>query len=106
MRAGKLRHSITIQQQSTTQDSYGQQVETWTNVATVWASVEPLRGKEYFESKQEKAEVTTKITMRYRDGILPKMRVVFGSKTYDIQDVINLEERDRELHLMCLELVS
>ena len=106
MQAGKLRHQIIIQQQSSTQDAHGQLVETWTTFATLRASVEPLRGKEYFSTEQEHAEVDTRIRIRYSAGILPKMRVLFGSKLYDIKSVINVEERNRYMELMCEELVS
>ncbi|HCZ15773.1 MAG TPA: head-tail adaptor, partial [Candidatus Accumulibacter sp.] len=44
--AGTLRKRITLQQQSLSVDSYGQQVITWTDVATVWASLEPSVGRE------------------------------------------------------------
>ncbi len=105
-RAGKLRHQITIQQQTTDQDVHGQTIETWTTFATVRASVEPLRGKEYFSVEQEYAQVDTRIRIRYSAGILPKMRVLFGSKLYDIKSVINVEERNFHMELMCEELVS
>jgi SPP1 family predicted phage head-tail adaptor len=102
---GRLRHRVTIQQQSSTQDGYGEQVNTWNDLITVWASVEPLKGREHFAAQQVKTETTTRIKMRYRAGIVSKMRVAYGSKTYDIMSVIDLEERHIELHLMCMELI-
>lgn len=103
--SGKLRHRITIQQRSTTQDVYGEPTDTWTTFATVWASVEPIIGREFFASEQVQAEVTTKIRIRNLDGILPKMRVSFGSKIYDIKAIMNIEERNREILLMCEEVI-
>ena len=103
MQAGRLRHQIIIQQQSSTQDTHGQLVETWSTFATVRASVEPLRGREYFGAEQEQAEVSTRIRIRYIAGVLPKMRVLFGSKLYDIVSVINAEERNFHMELMCNE---
>ncbi len=105
MRIGELRHRVTIQQKSVTQDTYGAAVETWTALAMVWASVEPLQGKEYFSSQQMVAQVDHRIRIRYRAGITPAMRLVWGSRTFDIQAVIEPETRQRELQLMCREVV-
>lgn len=107
MKAGPLRHRITIQQKQTpvTQNDYGEEVITWSEVDTVWAAVEPLSGREFLEAQRAGAEVTTRIRIRHRDGILPEMRVVWDSHIYDIENVIPIEERQREIHLMCKELV-
>ena len=106
MRAGTLRHKVVIQQNTPTRDSYGAEVEAWTDYATVWASIEPARGREFWESQQVNAEVTGKISIRYLAGITPKMRVKHGSRIFEIISVINPEERNRELQLMVKEKVD
>ena len=106
MKAGQLRERVTIKSKSVAQNTYGEEVITWVDVATVWAAVEPLRGREFMEGKQITAEVSTKIRIRYRSGITPEMRAVFGSMVYDIQSIIHIEERERELHLMCQEIIN
>jgi SPP1 family predicted phage head-tail adaptor len=99
MQAGKLNRRVTIEQQSTTQDEYGQPVETWTEVATVWADIRDITGKEFVSAQATQNPVQTKITIRYRAGILPAMRVVHGSDTYNIEAVLG---QDRiSLLLMC-----
>ena len=52
MRAGTLRHRLTIQERSSTADAYGGQVETWTDLKTVYGAIWPLRGQEYLANKQ------------------------------------------------------
>ena len=106
MRAGRLRQRVTIQQRAGTQDSYGQLDDDWDDVATVWGAVEPLRGREFLEARREGADVTTRIVIRHRPGVTPAMRVSYDSRVFDIQTVINTDERDRELVLMCRELVT
>lgn len=105
MNIGDLRHRITIQQPVESSNTFGEVEKTWQDVATVWASIEPLRGREYFDSQQINAEVTTRIRIRYRPGIKPKMRVVYGERIFDIQSVIDVEERHKEIHLMCKEVM-
>lgn len=105
MRAGELRHRITIQQKTVVRDTYGGETVTWTNTATVWAAVEPLSGREYFSAQQVQAEVNHRIRIRYRAGITTTMRVLWGTRVFDILAIINLQERGREIHLMCKEVV-
>ena len=106
MKAGQLRQRVTIKDKSVAQNTYGEEVITWVDVVTVWAEVEPLRGREFMEGKQITAEVSTKIRIRYRSGITPEMRAVYGSIVYDIQSIIHIEEREREIHLMCQEIIN
>ena len=105
MRAGNLRQRVTIKQKTATQDAYGDEVITWVSWATVWAAVEPLTGREFLAARQVTAEVTTRIRIRYRSGILPEWRVTFGTKNYDIHSILHIEEREREIHLMCQEIL-
>lgn len=105
MRAGRLRHRVTIQAQVDTQDEYGEELQNWNDVVTVWASVEPLRGSERVESKGELGLLDTRIVMRYRSGISSDMRAVFGERVFDIDSVINPYERKKEMQLMCVERV-
>jgi SPP1 family predicted phage head-tail adaptor len=99
MQAGKLSRRVTIQQKATTQDAYGQPVQTWTDVAEVWADIRDMSGKEYFAAQATQNPVQTKITIRYRAGIVPAMRVIYGSDTYNIEAVLGQDKIS--LLLMC-----
>lgn len=108
MRAGDLDNRITIQEKApTTQNQYGEEVPSWSDVITVWAAIEPLKGREYLESKLAAAEVTTRIRMRYQPGvdITPAMRVSWSSRVFEIVDVINPKMANKELQLMCVEQI-
>ena len=75
---------------------------TWTVFLNdIWASVEPLSGRELFAAQEFHNEVTTRIRIRYRDGVTAKMRVVFESVNYNILVIIDPELRHRELQLLC-----
>jgi SPP1 family predicted phage head-tail adaptor len=103
MRAGKLRHQITIQRKSLTTDEYGGPVETWADVDTVWASVEPLSGRELANAQTVNAEITTRITMRYLAGVIAADRIVFEGRFYNLQSVIDEEMKHRQLVIMASE---
>lgn len=106
MNIGKFRHRITIQQTANVQDSDGSVVEDWSVHAIAHASIEPISGREYFAAQSTQAEVTHRINMRYLAGVTPKMRVVFGSRVFEILSVINVDERNRGLQLMCRESIG
>ena len=106
MKIGKLRHRITIQQVSETQDTDGSVIEVWSAYAVVQASLEPVSGREYLAAQSTQADVTHRINLRYLAGIVPKMRVNYDSRIFDILSVINVGERNRELQLMCRENIG
>lgn len=82
---------------------YNEPVTTTVTVATVWAAIEPLRGNEYFAAFAEQAEVTTRIRIRYREGIDRTMIVKYGDIEFEILHIIHPEMNRIELQLMCKE---
>ncbi len=103
MNIGKLRHRITLLRQVNEVNDYGASTQTWKRVATVWANVRPLSGREYFSAQQVQSEITTQIWLRYIEGIKPTMKVKFGKREFEILSVLNIQERDVSLQLMCKE---
>lgn len=103
IRAGRLRHRVELQSPTTTRSSTGSALVAYSTTATVWAAVEPLTGREYLASNQTQNEVTTRIVIRHYSGVVPSWRVVHGSKTYTVEAVINEDEMDRHMQLMCKE---
>lgn len=101
MRSGPLRHLIQIQQATETRDAVGGIVTTWSAVASPRAEIITLSGREYFAAQAVHSETTTRIRIRHRAGIVPKMRVLHGSTTYDILAPIDPDGRKEELHLFC-----
>lgn len=103
MRAGQLRHRVTIQEPVEARNGYNEAITTWAPVATVWASVEPLSGREFFAAEHVQSEITHRVRLRWRPGIAPTMRVLFGGRHLMIEAVINYRELGTEMHLMCRE---
>lgn len=75
-------------------------------VKTVWASVEPTRGREYQEAQRIRPELTYKITTRYHKGITPDMLIKFGERYFNIVSAINVRERNEMLEMICTEKVK
>lgn len=105
MQAGQLRHRVTLQSASQSTDSYGQVTLTWSDTATVWASVQPLQGREAERAKQIHKDVTHNVTIRYRSGVSTAQRFKLGSRYLNILSVLNTDERNVELVCLCMEVL-
>ena len=103
MRAGKLRHSIEIQQAIETQGGTGAPVKTWQTFTQTRASYEPMTGKEIFAANQEQATSTTRFRTRFVDGVTPKMRIIFKTRIFNITSAIDVYGRGRELEILAVE---
>ncbi len=104
--AGDFNKRITLQIKTVTRGNYGVETIVWSDVATIWAKVESLRGREYFEAQQIQNENYVRITIRFRKNITPELRVKYGSKYLDIQSVINIDEANNHIELMCIEATT
>ena len=106
MRAGTLRRRLVIQSVTeAASDAYGEPGETVATYATRWGSVEPLSGVELYRMHEVHPEVTHQVRIRYLAGITPKMRVLFGTRSFEVRGVTNPSETNRELILLCTELL-
>lgn len=105
MRAGQMRHKVTVQASTPTRNDVGAEVESWSDEFTVWASVEPLKGRKFMEGAAQTQTVSHRVMVRYRDGFTPEKRLKFGMRFFTIVSVIHVEERQQMMQLMCQELV-
>ena len=102
LNVGALNQRVTIQQPSTGVDVLGQRVETWSDLATVWAQAQPLRGREFFAAGQVHSEASVRFRLRYRSDVTSAMRVVWGGVNHAIvADPIDVSGGRHTLELMC-----
>lgn len=99
-----MRHRVTLQTAAESLSALGEPSLTWSAIATVWASIEPLRGREFILSQAESVSVDARIRIRYRSDVDTGDRVVWGSHTYDIHSVIRPLEKANYLELMVSEV--
>lgn len=87
MRAGLLRHRISLQALRRKQDpKTGEEVENW---ETIWdkvpAEVKPLSSRDLIAAQAAQSEATGRMVIRYRAGVLPTMRILYRGEIYDIK---------------------
>ena len=106
MRAGKLRHRMILQDKGpVTKSGSGQEVFTWVDVARINAEAKPTSGREVLRNGAQIADATTIISMRYRAGVKPHMRLLWGARVLDVKQAIDVDGRGRELELVCTEVI-
>ena len=88
---------------STVADSRGHSQKAFATVATVRADVQFLNGREGLLTKQIMAEATHRVHIRYSSQIDEKARLKFGSRFLNIESVERVDERLREMWLICAE---
>lgn len=82
--AGRLDQRITLQQRVDSVNAYGENEPTWADVATVWASADTKRGREFFAAAQQQAEGPVMFRIRWRDGVHERMRVLWRGQPHEI----------------------
>lgn len=98
MRAGDLRHRIRFQKLAPGMDPETMEpIEaSWVDVATLYAAVTPLSGREFIQAKAAQSEVVGRIVIRYRSDIRAAMRGIHGDRIYNIQAVLPDPKSGRE----------
>lgn len=100
--AGELSERITIEQASTSQDAVGQAVNSWSTVATVWAGVNPLSGREFFAAGATQSQETIVFRIRYMAGLTSAMRVSWQGNAYPMTaPPVNVDGASHTLELYC-----
>lgn len=107
MDIGKLKHRIIIQRGEDFEDEKGVSKTQWLNIATVWASVNNLHGKEYWEAKKYEAENTVEFVIRYSacKDICINDRIVFKDIVYNISAIDNILYKNEVIKIKAMAVM-
>lgn len=102
MPAGTRRNRVTIQTPGSAKGEYGEKSESWTDHATLYASILSANGREIVAAQAIGAEADTAIEIPYVAGVNASMRVTSDGKIYSIvAPPVDVDNRHRELRLIC-----
>lgn len=106
--AGMLTRRIKIQRPSTIKDSVGAPCRSWLDVATVWADIQPLSGKEAVIANRISAELSHQIIVRYQSLFgnpqqVAQMRVLYKARIFNIHSALNEDEKRTQIILLASE---
>ncbi|WP_367715371.1 phage head closure protein [Nitratireductor sp. GISD-1A_MAKvit] len=97
---GAFRTELSLQGAVVTPDGIGGHTERWTEVATVFGFIEPVRAAAPFGAGQHHERVTHRITLRFRPGVTNGMRLTRGHRHFTIVTAHDPDETGR--YLVCL----
>ncbi len=102
-----LRDLVTIQTPTDAVDSIGGQTVSWSTHASVYAQVKNIfkasAGGERFFRQMLVDKASHVVKIRYLSTVTPSMRVLFGSRTFQIRGVDHEEQNSRWTYLYCEE---
>lgn len=106
IRPGDLRHRVVLEEAARTPDGGGGAIEAWQEITTLWAAISPVSGQERARHEAVEATFTHIITLRYRPGVQPDMRLRKDSRIFNIRAIRNLKEANRWLQCLCEEEIA
>jgi len=87
MNIGRLDKRITIQQRSTTTDDWNHAVVAYSDVQTVWASVNFRNGRDTQTAQQRVNVDRVFFTIRANDNVTVTDRISYAGEFYDIESI-------------------
>ena len=106
MRAGLLRHRITVQAATSSRNATGEPVAAWAAVGVRWGQILPLSGREATPGSQVEGRNTVRITIRYYPGLTAEHRLTHDGRIFEILSVINPNERGIISDCLCEEVTT
>ncbi len=101
-----MRHRLTLEAPVRTPDGAGGATLAWSPVASLWAEIEPAGHQERFRNEKTGAMVSHRISMRFRTDMVPGMRLVKGSRVFEVVSLLDPEERGRQLLCFATEQLT
>ena len=106
MAAGELQRRVRIDRAIDTQDEAGDAVRTWSVFAPrLWAGIAPLRGTEGLVDGAIRADMATRIRLRYARALTildPKFRIVdlWDGTIYNVISAIDIRTSHEYIEVM------
>lgn len=96
---GMLRTEMILKSCVTTPDGLGGFSEIWSEIATLFAMIDPISAESVFGADQTLEAVTHRITLRHREGVASGMRFDRMGRRFEIVTVHDPDETGR--YLVC-----
>jgi SPP1 family predicted phage head-tail adaptor len=101
-----LRSRVTLQSPSDSVDDSGALLRVWSDIADIWARIEPQRGAEIFVAGEQESVLAHLVTIRWRPDAASPMRLLLGSRALYIRAAFDPDGRKRFLVCRCDEYAA
>lgn len=106
LRSGSLRHLITVQVNTTSRDAYGGITNSWATYLTTRSSINPVGGGQRVGSDKVTNDRSFEFMFRYdpsKNPVSPKHRISWDSRTFDIESILEYDERQHFVTVQATE---
>ena len=104
MNAGALRHVVDVQRPNEVKDAMGQRVIKYATDSRRRAAIMPLKQEERVEADKVKGVRTHRIVLRHYPDLTSKWRIKLGTREFEVDGIINVNERNVETQALCVEV--
>lgn len=98
--AGRLRHRVTIRRQAQVRNANGGYDATWGDVATVWAEVIGIAGREATIGQALQGISTYRITVRFGVDVTDADQLRYGAIDLNIQSITDPDGMREQLLIL------
>ena len=93
--APRFNRVVALQEKTITRDHFGSQIEAWSEIAEVWASVNQTGTSEKFnnDANRKIALRSAQITIRWRSDAKETWRVIYDGLIWDIKGIAEIRQR-------------
>lgn len=100
--AGLLDQRVTIETKSVARNAIGEETETWSTLATVWAQYRPVKTDERIAGAQLQAEFDAVFRIRKLAGIDAESRITWRGQRFElVGQPVAVDSRGGLLDLYC-----
>ncbi|NNM72651.1 phage head closure protein [Enterovirga aerilata] len=97
---GSRDRRFTLELPLETPDGFGGVIRTWQPGPLVWGAIEHLSASERSRADRAEAAITHRVTLRHREGVSERMRLLLGPRRFRIRSAADPDGSRREL--VCL----
>lgn len=97
MDAGRLDRRIVLKRRKAGANSFGEPVDIWTAIATVWANAAPVSDAERTRAGETLASRMCRFTIRWSSALAsvdPRDQIEFDGQTWDIRGIKEIGRRE------------
>ncbi|MBL4801739.1 MAG: phage head closure protein [Emcibacter sp.] len=98
-----MHQKITCRIQVLTSSTAGEQVESWQDIASIWADVVAKSGDMISSSRQSRLVTSYRIRVRYQDKLLATRNILWQGKPLRVVSLLNPDNQKRILEFKVVE---
>jgi SPP1 family predicted phage head-tail adaptor len=105
--ASPMTDRVTLQEPMPFRNEFKEEEEKWEDRGTVWADVEELSGREFYQAQQVRPDITVRVRLRYSSLTAPmdtrwRLKVISaGGRILNIASIIRPGAQRVYLELQC-----